>query len=388
MNSGQGLKPSRQASADGHAEARATVVFYRCNAYREPRAHECATHLALAEALAALLGCDFGGEFEASRHAGRRLYFVPSDTLPSLEFAERLGIHDEHDLFGGAVPFPFVAAKTITHALADAQATAPAGWSPAFARQAHDAVLAGYSAFSAEDARRAGERLLQDGTVRVKKASGIGGIGQAVVADGAQLASQIAALDPADLQQHGVVLERNLSQVVTYSVGQVRVGPLLATYYGTQRSTPNQSGEDVYGGSDLTVVRGDFDTLLQLSLPDPVQTAVAQARRYHAAALAAFPGLYASRSNYDIAQGRDDRGQWCSGVLEQSWRIGGASGAEIAALRAFQADPGLDVVRASTTERYGVDPVVPPDACVYFSGADAHVGPLTKYSQLEPYAHP
>ena len=49
----------------------------------------------------------------------------------------------------------------------------------------------------------------------------------------------------------------------------------------------------------------------------------------------------------------DAVGRRRSGVLEQSWRAGGASGAEIAALEAFRADPSLPSVRAITREVYG-----------------------------------
>jgi hypothetical protein len=73
-------------------------------------------------------------------------------------------------------------------------------------------------------------------------------------------------------------------------------------------------------------------------------------------------------------------------VLEQSWRIGGASGAEIAALEAFRADPGLRVVRASTVEAYGAGAVPPPGATVYFCGVDDDAGPITKYATVERHA--
>ena len=56
--------------------------------------------------------------------------------------------------------------------------------------------------------------------------------------------------------------------------------------------------------------------------------------------------FFASRRNYDIARGIDAQGQWRCRVLEQSWRIGGASGPEVAALQAFRADPALRVIRA------------------------------------------
>ena len=72
-------------------------------------------------------------------------------------------------------------------------------------------------------------------------------------------------------------------------------------------------------------------------------------------------------------------------MLEQSWRIGGASGAEIAALEAFRASPELRVARASTVEVYGEGATPPPpDAIVYFRGTDEQVGPITKYALVEP----
>jgi len=70
-------------------------------------------------------------------------------------------------------------------------------------------------------------------------------------------------------------------------------------------------------------------------------------------------------------------------VLEQSWRIGGASGAEVAALEALQADPDLEVVRACTVERYGAGVPVPDDATLYFCGIDEQLGMITKYARLE-----
>lgn len=81
--------------------------------------------------------------------------------------------------------------------------------------------------------------------------------------------------------------------------------------------------------------------------------------------------------------GRDAHGVPRIGVLEQSWRIGGASGAEVAAFEAFAADPTLAMVRTSCAERYGTSRDVPADAFVYFEGDDADVGPLVKFARTE-----
>ena len=248
-------------------------------------------------------------------------------------------------------------------------------------------MLPGYTAFTPHDARSAGRKLLERGTVRVKPALATGGRGQTVAQDAAALDAAIDAIEAEDLRRCGIALEHSLSEIITYSVGRVSVGEWVATYFGTQKLTTDHGGARVYGGSDLVVARGDFDALLTLAVPSDAQLAIARARTYDAAASACFPGLIASRRNYDIALGLDETGERRCGVLEQSWRIGGASGPEVAALEAFREDPALRAVRASCTEIYG-DAEPPPDATVYFDGIDEKVGRIVKYTVTGSYADP
>jgi hypothetical protein len=225
----------------------------------------------------------------------------------------------------------------------------------------------------------AGQRLLEHGPIRLKPVHATAGRGQRVVTSMTELVEALETIDAADLAEAGLVLEENLSAVTTYSIGQVRVADLTATYYGTQRLTADNAGDEVYGGSDLVIARGGFDALSRLPLTQSVRLALEQARTYDAATRV-FSGMFASRRNYDVVQGLDPEGKQRSGVLEQSWRIGGATGAEIAALEAFRADPRLEVVRASTYEIYGASQPPPPHATVYFRGEDEHVGWLTKFA--------
>jgi hypothetical protein len=378
---------SWHAAALASPEQARIVVVHSCRPCVDPEGHECGSQNRVAARVAALLGYRYGGEYDVHAHYDLPLYFVPRETVSGLHEAALLGIRGEHDLFGGVVPHSYVASKVITHPLLGPGCAAPPGWAPAFGDLVRDVVLPGYSAFSRDDARAAGLQMLAGGAVRIKLASGIGGGGQTVAADAQALDEQLGALDDGQLREGGVVLERNLKQVITHSVGQVRIDRHLASYCGIQHLTRNNAGEEVYGGSELLVARGDFEALLALPHADTVRTAVAQACTYHRAALSCFPGMLASRCNYDVAQGVDDSGAWRSGVLEQSWRIGGATGAELAALAAFQADPALRVVRAATTEVYG-GAAPPPDAEVYFNGVDRIVGAITKYTRTMPYAHP
>lgn len=362
------------------------TVFLYCPAARELRQHEWATHMELAKRLAALMGWEFGGRYDPEQHYSVPTYFVPSDTLLCSESAA-LGVDNHHQLFGGVVPFSFVATKIITHGVPQPSSPAPPGWAPTLGERLREHVLPGFSAFTPADVKRAAAQLFERGRVRLKLPDGVGGVGQFVIASMEELDSFLEQVDSEQLAQKGLVAETNLSQVTTYSVGQCLVGDLLVTYCGTQQATANNHGSQVYGGSALTVVRGDFDRLLQLPLDDTTRTAISQARAYHQAALTCYPDTFVSRANYDVGRGMDDRGQWHSGVLEQSWRIGGASAAEVVALEAFDADASLEVVCASTTERYGADFIPPDKSYVYYRDVDDKVGPLTKYAQIANYAY-
>jgi Protein of unknown function (DUF3182) len=360
-----------------------TVVTYAPQDGDGVTEHEIAARVAVAKALAGLKGFEFGGGYTASMRRNGALYFVPSTTLLSDE-ARALGIRGEEDLFGGVVPYPFVATKSIAHPLAGPGAHKPEGWSEAFAERVRDVVLPGFTAFTREDAREAARTLLEDGPVRIKHGRGMGGKGQMVIERAADLAPALDAINADELAENGLVLEPNLGDLTTYSVGQVCVGAMRASYCGTQKATRNNGGELVYGGSDLLLVRGTYDELARLSLPPEVQTAIRQAQTFDAAAKQ-FDGMFASRRNYDVLRGRDARGRWHCGVLEQSWRIGGASGPEVAALEAFRADPRLRAVHARSTESYGADAKPPAGAIVHFHGVDSRAGPLTKYTLVEPY---
>ena len=354
----------------------------------EREGHERATRQELGRRLAALTRFIDGGEYDPQTRYEAPLYFLPSDTLMG-DTASGLGIRSERNLFGGVVPHPFVATKTITHNLQSEDSYAPHGWRAEFPRKVADVVLEGFSAFGKEDAMLVGRKLLAFGPVRIKLATGVAGHGQFVADTPSALVGALDPIDAGEIRRSGLVVEQNLSDVTTYSVGQIGVADTVVTYYGMQHLTTNNHDAEVYGGSEIFVVRGDFDALLGLRLLDNVRLAITQARIYDRAAAECFEGFFASRRNYDVAQGRDAAGKLRSGVLEQSWRAGGASGAEIAAFEAFQADPSLNSVRAMTREVYGEPPpALPANAAIYFAGADPRVGPLTKFAWAETHANP
>jgi len=345
--------------------------------------HEQVARTAMAKQLATLLGYNFAGDYDPQQHRSGHIYFVPQHTLLR-EQSEQLGIRNEDDLYGGVVPDYFVATKAITHASIDPDAHVPEAWSHHLAEHLRGVVLPGYSAFSAADLRRAALNLLRQGRVRIKGARGIGGSGQWLVGHETDLDEVIEQLDAGELHEHGVVVEQNYELAQTYSIGEVAVAGLRIAYYGLQCVTRNHRGHDVYGGSDLHIVRGQLADLLRLDVPANVKVAVRQAAAYDSAVSQAFPQFFASRRNYDVLQGLDRDGHFVSGVLEQSWRIGGASPAEIAAIEAFKSDPAMHRANASIREVYSAAAPVPPHAHVLYHGIDEHAGWLLKYSVIEP----
>lgn len=364
-------------------EKRGSVVTYPQPEHAAE--HERVTHREIARRLAKHYAMDFLGEYDPAKEYPAPVYFVPADVLVDRQTADRLGIRSENDLFGGVVAASFMATKAIVHPLVSAQSPAPSAWSDEFCQRVQPVVLAGYSAFSLDDAKVAGCRLLERGPVRIKAVRATAGRGQAVATSVEALNSLLKRLDADEIASHGLVLEEHLSDVTTHSVGHVRIGDSQIAYYGTQHLTTDNQGAVVYGGTDIVVVEGSFEALLTLKLSDELRDAVSKAQIFDTAATQCLPGFFASRRNYDVACGVDAKGVRRVGVLEQSWRIGGASSAEVIALEAFQATPAPTIVQASSIERYGAEQKPPPEAIILFSGVDATVGPIMKCVMLGGY---
>ncbi|KAB0492762.1 DUF3182 family protein [Pseudomonas vancouverensis] len=346
--------------------------------------HEVETNRALARWLAHILGLKYGGIYDAQLHRGRDLYLLPTQTLVGAAAARELGVRGPEDLWGGYVEHDFICTKAISHGLLNHHAHAPEGWSPLFSQRVRSVVLDGLSVFSFEDARPAAEHLLYAGPIRLKPIHACAGRGQEVIDSLDQFDAVLARPDAKKLFSEGVVLEQDLSQVITHSVGQSFVAGKVLSYCGEQYLTEDPQGEAVYGGSDLLVVQGDYDELLKLELADDVRLAIHQAQVFDRAADEAYPGFYASRRNYDIAQGLDSTGKPRSGVLEQSWRLGGASSAEVAALQSFINDPAMHAIQVSSVETY-IDQALPADAIEVYRGPAQDSEFLLKYVTVKSY---
>ena len=307
----------------------------------------------------------------------RRRFHVPDQTLTRAT-AAALGIAGVEQMLGGIVPFAFVATKVISHPLVGPGAAAATGWSAALGESLAGATLPGYTAFHRDDAGQAYQRLCARGPVRLKLPDGIGGSGQWRLEGPDELARRLDAIDDDYLARHGVVLELHVEQARTFSIGEMALGDDRIAYHGTQRNTRDAAGCEVYAGSELWVRRGGLADLLAAELPADAREAALKATAYDRAVADAYPGLRASRRNYDVVCGLDPDGLRMAGVLEQSWRIGGATPAELAALEYLREHPAVDAVRASTGEVH--DSQAPPaGADVFYAAPPGAPGPRYKF---------
>jgi hypothetical protein len=222
---------------------------------------------------------------------------------------------------------------------------------------------------------------LSSGPIRIKEPLAAGGAGHTVATTIAEVEAFLEAFPEAVIAAHGLVVESNLRDVTTVSIGQITVDDMTIAYYGKQRVATNNAGCRVYGGSALVCVRGGWEALARLPMPGAIRLAAAQAKLYEDA-MREYPGFMVSRRNYDVAQGLDGKGRRRSGVLEASWRSGGASTAELAALREFARDPTLHVVEACAVKLFGKGHEAPRNAVVHYRGDDPEDGPITRYTMV------
>jgi hypothetical protein len=232
-----------------------------------------------------------------------------------------VGIRSPNDLYGGVVPYLFAKTKAITHGLVARCAERPLGWCSAFSERVRKIVLPGYTVFSDRDARVAAGRMLTRGPVRLKKPASASGRDQTVVATWNELDAALEKVTEDEMATYGLVLEENLRQVRTLSIGEIAVGSVRISYHGTQRTVRDNEGRPVYGGSDLVCVRGGWEALDALPIVPEV----------HAAVVAS-----------------------------------------------------LQIVRASHVEEYGKGCRAPAGAMVDFQGDDPEAGPMLRYTIVTP----
>jgi hypothetical protein len=85
-----------------------------------------------------------------------------------------------------------------------------------------------------------------------------------------------------------------------------------------------------------------------------------------------------------LVRGIDGQGQRRSGVFEASWRSGGATTAELAALTEFAANTERQIIHVSAVREFGERRNAPPGADIHYCGNDPRDGPMLRYTVTHP----
>lgn len=287
--------------------------------------------------------------------------------------------------YGGIVRHGFMTTKLVTHPHWNADDHLPEGWDSGFAACLQDCVLSGVSVFSHRYALEAATALLKKHKVRFKNPYASGGKDQQVIETVRALDEFLENISDRDIA-NGLVVEEDIENSTTYSVGQVLIEDHVGSYLGCQYSSRDEGGNEVYAGSRLRLVRGGWDALCYQLRSPVAHMIINKARRYDEAAQQHL-GLVASRRNYDVLVGPSTGSGIRCGVLEQSWRTGGASPAEILAMEKIAQDETVTAVQAVLHETYDPTPSLKKDDFIVYSGDDDSGRPLHKYARIEKIYH-
>lgn len=303
----------------------------------------------VAKMAAAYMGLPFAGE--ASKMIGSKTdqYLVFPKTIGP-ETAGLYGIGKPEDFYGAFVEHPFLVGKTAFHE--PVSSDTPFYYSEEFAGSVSDFVLPGYSVFTQSDGVKAYGLMLGKGfkDVRLKLSDKSDGEGQSVIADKKHLKKLLGTVPAYDLQKKGIVLEPNLRDHRTISVGFAQFGNDVFSFIANQKNDVYE-GRDRYIGADAIIVRGQMDNLLKmLQLDDPHRDAVEKALGFYNAYSYFDP--VASRLSFDVLEGLDAKGNRLSGVTDITGRLGGTCPALILAALEMQRDPTIHAVRGQVNLNY------------------------------------
>jgi uncharacterized protein DUF3182 len=281
-------------------------------------------------------------------HEGDGLYHVMARTVTKV-VAKKLGILKPSDFYGGAVDHLQQTEKSVLHP--GVEGYHPRYFSPEFARLVKDSVLPGFSVFGKENALEGFEKLKRMGGVRLKLLPNSDGHGQFKVSSMGGLKRVLAKIDEAQLAEFGAVLEPDLFEAETVSVGEIVIGGGDYSFLAFQKDDIDPGDRrNRYMGADLITVRGPMTELLKLDQARSAAIQVRQAIAFHGAYSYFNPVL--SRVSYDVLSGVDSNGEAHSGVTDITARLGGSCPAVMLGVRALDNDPKIQAVRAEVDLDY------------------------------------
>lgn len=319
----------------------------------------------LAGFLAKLTGRKYQGDLSLNTKIDSRDILFPHKSLP-VSAGEELGVTSQNQIFGSVIE-PIYAEKSIFHPLINKPEVAPRNFPHKFPKQLFEskATLPGYTVFCLDDALSAFELLkLQGVVVRLKDPQGSSGTKQLIVASRTEVEEFVKSIDPSKLKALGLVLESNLinssdpkAALRAYSAGWTVIDGKIYSYIGEQMF--GETGTvDRYLGTKLYMVRGTTNNLIDFAKEKKLQS-ILQCLSKVKRAMVFLPYLIGSRINFDFLVGIPETlpaNRYIKErtyVVEQSFRVGGATPAELLGIQYLNTHKNAEIVTAISRVHYG-----------------------------------
>lgn len=301
--------------------------------------------------IAEYLEIPFFGEVRALKPEG---YSVPARTLLKSQ-ARTAGIENRDQFYGAVIEDHGHVSKAVLHPTLNGKTEAPHFHSDLFVERVKDCVLPGFTVFSKEDAANAYENLVDQGyRVRAKKTRESDGMGQLDIRYRSNLLAFLkGSISDEEINQEGLVLEAQVHDPQTISIGYAIYGKDVFTFLAEQKNDKGEDGRDRYAGARVKVIKDtnlSFSTPNHLILNDNERRALEMAHKFHNAFSYFNPLL--SRISFDCVLGADHKGSPLAGITDITARLGGTCPALILAAQEFKKNPDVFCVNADVTLNY------------------------------------
>jgi hypothetical protein len=302
----------------------------------------------VAQDLATYFGIPFLG---TQNGQGGDFYYVPAKTVEASD-AIKLGIENSRDLYGAIASKRTATGKSILHP--SVSNITPDFYNPEFAELIQDLVLPGFVGFNPLDILKGYNFFSRSFPARLKLSNESDGLGQFPIQDKLHLEQIIEKIDPSIIAEEGVVLEPELQNPKTISVGFAQIGTKLLSFIAKQKNdVADDDGQlrNRYLGAVVTVVSGDLEQLQTIEGLSEIDleavTKCIQFNQHYQKNM----DIIASRLSYDFLFGQNDQGQIFSGITDITGRLGGTCPAIMMALSRLQNNP-IDPVKTEVTLNY------------------------------------
>lgn len=311
------------------------------------------------------LGLPYVGDSQSVQRAAD-YYPVLARTI-TREQARILGAENTDDFYGLAVEDLNVVGKSILHPSVSRRH--PAFHREQFAMHVLGQTLPGITGFSKEEILMGYDTGYADALdealdygeygLRMKLPNESDGVGQFTVYSKADVASILEGIDDRDIREQGLVLEADVRNPETISVGFAKIGQEQLSFIARQKDARvwvDHNGRKVeqnrYGGAHVVVANGPLQLLLQATeVSSHDRAAVEKALVFQEAYQRTYDPL-ASRLSFDVIFGEGKTGKSLSGISDITGRLGGTCPALMRAAEEFQRDPSVQMVATEVSLNY------------------------------------